>query len=242
MRVQITAILLILAVINMPFYTAAQLAITMPKNEYGLQVIDNEETYKISEKLDINQKMVSIKQMIPSIALDLKYTTSDNFMHKPMYALNTNDTYMRVAPAEALRKVQMELNTNGLGLKIFDAYRPYSVTKDFWRKVHKKNFVAHPANGSGHNRGIAVDITIINIKSGNELDMGTGFDNFSDSAHQKFQNLSSYVLNNRALLRNVMRKYGFIMYDTEWWHYSWPGSDDYYLLDLSFDQLKNLTK
>ncbi len=242
MRVQITAILLIVTALNMPFFTVAQLAIIMPKNEFGLQVIDNEDIYKKSVNLDTGQKMVSLNQMVPGIVLDLKYASSDNFMHKPMYAIGTNDTYLRVAPAEALKRVQNELNINGLGLKIFDAYRPYSVTKDFWRQVHKKNFVAHPANGSGHNRGIAVDLTIIDTRTGFELDMGTGFDNFTDSAHQKFKNFSSFILGNRALLRNVMKKYGFVMYDTEWWHYSWPAADKFYLLDLSFQQLRNLTQ
>src|SRR5437867_1601617 len=82
-----------------------------------------------------------------------------------------------------------ELNEKGLGLKIFDAYRPYSVTVKFWELIKDERYVANPSKGSGHNRGIAVDLTIIHLKTNEELNMGTGFDNFTDTAHQAFVNL-----------------------------------------------------
>ncbi len=120
----------------------------------------------------------------------------------------------------ALQKVQKELNQSGWGLKIFDAYRPYSVTVKFWELVKDERYVANPSKGSGHNRGITVDLTIINLKTRLELNMGTGFDNFSDTAHHSFTNLSEDILQNRILLKTTMEKYGFKAYNEEWWHYS----------------------
>ena len=101
-----------------------------------------------------------------------------------------------------------------------------------------ERYVAHPAKGSGHNRGIAVDLTIIKLSTGKELEMGTGFDNFSDTAHHTFTALSAEILQNRNLLRNLMEKYGFKIYPEEWWHYSLPDAAKYEILDLEFKKLK----
>jgi len=126
----------------------------------------------------------------------------------------------------------------GYGLKIYDAYRPYSVTKKFWDLVHDERYVANPAKGSGHNRGIAADLTIIDLKTKKELKMPTGFDNFTDSAHHDFVNLPGDILKNRKLLKETMEKYGFLEFATEWWHYSLPEPEKYDVLDLSFGELK----
>jgi len=144
---------------------------------------------------------------------------------------------MRAPAAEALKKVQQELNTQGYGLKIFDAYRPFSVTVKFWELVHDERYVANPSKGSGHNRGIAVDLTIINLKNGIELDMGTGFDNFTDSAHHTFTKLPEEILQNRQLLRSTMEKYGFKAFDTEWWHYFLSAGEKFEILDIDFKKL-----
>ncbi|MEO8404300.1 MAG: M15 family metallopeptidase, partial [Chitinophagaceae bacterium] len=104
--------------------------------------------------------------------------------------------------------------------------------------VKDERYVANPAKGSGHNRGIAVDLTIIDLKTGKELDMGTGFDNFTDSAHQSFQLLPEKVLANRKLLRSVMEKYGFKVLETEWWHYYLADGAKFEVLDISFRNLK----
>jgi len=148
----------------------------------------------------------------------------------------TNDTYLRLPAAKALLKVQQELNKKGLGLKIFDAYRPYSVTKKFWELVHDERYVANPKKGSGHNRGIAVDLTIIDLKTDKELNMGTGFDNFTDSAHQDFAALPKDVLANRQMLKETVEKYGFNLLATEWWHYSWPNPEKFEILDLDISK------
>lgn len=194
--------------------------------------------YKKQVKEDSLKKMTELKSLMPGLIYDLRYASTNNFMNRLMYPENTAVTFLRLPAAKALANIQAELNRQGLGLKIFDAYRPYSVTVKFWDLVKDERYVAHPAKGSGHNRGIAVDLTIIKLSTGKELEMGTGFDNFSDSAHHTFTNLSEEVLQNRNLLRNLMEKYGFKIYPEEWWHYSLPDAAKYEILDLEFKKLK----
>jgi D-alanyl-D-alanine dipeptidase len=203
-----------------------------------LKVITSIAEYKESVKKDANQKMVSLQKMIPNILLDLRYGSTNNFMQRLMYEDKPDYTFMRMPAAKALAQVQKELNKMGYGLKIFDAYRPYDVTKKFWDLVHDERYVANPAKGSGHNRGIAADLTIIDLKTKQELKMPTGFDNFTDSAHHDFMNLSDEVLKNRKLLKETMEKYGFTAFATEWWHYSLPDPEKYDVMDLSFEELK----
>jgi zinc D-Ala-D-Ala dipeptidase len=210
-------------------------------SSYGVTYIDSEKNYKKTVTLDKNKQMIELKQRIPNLVLDLRYATADNFLHQPLYPSQTSFTFLRSAPAQALQKVQTELNSKGLGLKIFDAYRPYSVTVKFWELVKDERYVANPTKGSGHNRGLAVDLTIVDLKTGIELDMGTGFDNFTDTAHHSFTQLSPSVLQNRKLLKEVMLKYSFNLLETEWWHYYWPNDRNYEVLDLDFKQLKKLT-
>jgi D-alanyl-D-alanine dipeptidase len=194
--------------------------------------------YRAQVKKDPEKKMVELKTFIPGIVYDLRYATTNNFMRQLMYPEKTTITFMRLPAVEALQKVQKELNEDGMGLKIFDAYRPYSVTVKFWELVHDERYVANPSKGSGHNRGIAVDLSIINLKTGKELDMGTGFDNFTDTAHQTFTNLPEEILQNRGLLRSTMEKYGFKALDTEWWHFFLDNGSKFEILDIDFRKLK----
>jgi D-alanyl-D-alanine dipeptidase len=185
--------------------------------------------------------MIDIKKYIPTIVLDLRYATTNNFMKTKLYP-TINYTFLRKPAAEALKKVQNELNKKGLGIKIFDAYRPYSVTEKMWEPIKDDRYAADPKKGSGHNRGVAVDVTIINVKSGEEINMGTGFDNFSDTAHGDFINLPPLVLQNRLLLKSTMENYGFKVLDTEWWHFYLPNAKEYELLDVPFKKLKSIRK
>lgn len=194
--------------------------------------------YKKQVKRDSVKKMVELKTLIPDIKYDLHYASTNNFMHRMMYPAGTTNTFLRLPAANALKKVQDDLKNSGFGLKIFDAYRPYSVTEKFWELVHDERYVANPAKGSGHNRGIAVDLTIINLKTGKELDMGTGFDNFSDTAHHAFTKLPEEVLQNRDLLKSTMEKFGFRALDTEWWHYFLANGNKFEILDIDFKKLK----
>jgi len=201
-------------------------------------VMDNWKEYLGVIAKDPGKKMVDLQAKIPAIVFDLRYSSANNFMNRQMYDPAPVTSFLRAPAADALAKAQTELAASGLGLKIFDAYRPWSVTARFWELVKDERYVANPARGSGHNRGIAVDLTIIRLDNDTELPMGTGFDNFSDTAHHGFGQLPLEVLNNRKLLRSTMEKYGFKALETEWWHYFLPDAGRFELLDLSFKQLQ----
>ncbi len=210
-------------------------------NKYGLWVINDVKTLNATIKHNNNKQMVDIKQLIPNIILDIRYATTNNFMHTKLYPSVTS-TYMRLPAAKALQLVQAELNQRGLGLKVFDAYRPYSVTEKMWEPIKDDRCVADPKGGSGHNRGTSVDLTIINLNTHKELPMGTGYDNFTDTAHQNFTALAQEILQNRNLLKNIMEKNGFKALETEWWHFSLANAKDFELLDIPFKKLKKLTR
>jgi zinc D-Ala-D-Ala dipeptidase len=206
-------------------------------SSYGVPVLNKFTEYQLSVRNDSAKKMVELLKFIPRIVYDLRYATTNNFMHRQMYIPAPRHTFLRLPAARALAAVQKELNSKGYGLKVFDAYRPYSVTVSFWELIKDERYVANPGKGSGHNRGLAVDVTIIKLKDHCELEMGTGFDNFSDTAHHDFGNLPQAVLLNRKLLKETMEKYGFTKLETEWWHYFWTNDRNYEVLDISFDEL-----
>lgn len=210
-------------------------------NKYGLEVIKDTKILQKEIALDSNKQMVDLRKIIPQLVLDLKYATIHNFMHQKLYP-PTQTTFLRKPAADSLKKVVEYLKKQNLTIKIFDAYRPYSITEEMWEKVKDDRYAADPSKGSGHNRGTAVDLTLIDLQTKKELPMGTGFDNFTDTAHIDFLNLPSQVLKNRNILRSVMEKYGFIQLTTEWWHYYLPNSSSYELLDISFSSLKKMDK
>jgi D-alanyl-D-alanine dipeptidase len=238
MRYNITQGLNILFITATIFFACAYYSVAQNVQDSSLHVIKNTDDYEQTIKNDSNNRMINIEKLIPGIDLDLRYASENNFMHRVMYPEKPTFTFLRLPAAKALAEVQKDLNKKGLGLKIFDAYRPYSVTEKFWELVHDDRYVADPKKGSGHNRGIAVDLTIINLKTKKELKMPTGFDNFTDSAHHDFINLPDEVLNNRKLLKKTMEKYGFVEFPTEWWHYSLPKPEKYEVLNLSFAELE----
>lgn len=202
-------------------------------------VIDNITTYNNSIKHDPGNRLVLLKQCVNTLITDFKYATYNNFTRHILYT--EPEAYLRLPTALALKKVQEDLATKGLGLKVFDAYRPYSVTKEMWKVVPDERYAANPAKGSGHNRGAAVDVTLVKISTGEELPMPTGFDDFTEKAHHTYTNLPKNVVQNRALLKTTMEKHGFVALSTEWWHYSLSNATtDFELLDLSFEQLKKL--
>lgn len=208
-------------------------------NKYGLWVVKDVKTYQSTVNKNPEKRMVDVRSFIPDIILDLRYATTNNFMHKKLYPPITT-TYLRLPAAKALQQVQNDLKEEGLALKIFDAYRPYSVTEKMWEPIQDERYVADPKKGSGHNRGGAVDLTIVDLKTNKELPMGTDFDNFTDSAHQTFTALPLQILQNRYLLKRVMEKHGFKALETEWWHFYLSNLNDFELLDIPFKKLSRL--
>ena len=157
-------------------------------NKYGLNVVNDIKLLKSEIAVDSNKQMIDVTKAIPALVTDLRYCTTNNFMHRKLYPV-LQTTYLRLAAVNALKKVVIALKNKNLTLKIFDAYRPYSVTEEMWEEVKDSRYAADPSKGSGHNRGIAVDLTLVDLQTKKELNMGTGFDNFSDTAHQDFTGL-----------------------------------------------------
>lgn len=209
----------------------------LPISAYGMQYINNITQYNKSLTGNPDKQMISLSR-IPGVILDLRYATTNNFMKKKLYADNPSTTYLRKPAFIALDSVAMEFARQGLVLVILDAYRPYSVTIELWKTVKDERYAASPAKGSGHNRGLAVDLTLADAKTGKPLMMPTAYDDFSDTAHQDFKGADKKATANRDMLRKVMKKYGFIPLFSEWWHYSWPQTGDFEVLDLSFSQLE----
>jgi D-alanyl-D-alanine dipeptidase len=192
-------------------------------------------TYLRQIRSQPNTRLVEIKKFIPGIALDIRYATTNNFMHRQMYSQAR--AFARLPAVLALKQVESDLKKRGLGLKIYDAYRPYDVTVKFYETARDTNFVADPHKGSKHNRGCAIDLTLIDLKTGKELDMPTGFDSFSKKAAANYPGLPKSEFNNRELLKKVMQAHGFTVYRTEWWHYDFNGWTNYPLLDIPFSEI-----
>jgi D-alanyl-D-alanine dipeptidase len=206
-------------------------------NAQDLKIISRYKTYANQVKNDSTKRMIELRRIVPDLLYDLRYGGVDNFLHERLYSRG-NRTYLRLSVARALANVSRELSNKGFTLKIWDAYRPYSVTVKMWEAIKDERYVADPKKGSGHNRGAAIDLTLVDKNTGKELNMGTDFDNFSDTAHQDFTQLPPGVLQNRLLLKTAMEKYGFIALPTEWWHYYWNKANDFDLLDIDFKKFK----
>ncbi|KAA2241934.1 M15 family metallopeptidase [Chitinophaga agrisoli] len=214
---------------------ARAFAQTIPLNKYGLPVVDNMTLYRQLVAADSNQRLVDLRQYIPGIRTDVRYGTTDNFTHQVLYPHPR--VFLRLPAAKALKAIQAELQAHGLGLLIFDGYRPYRITEKMWEIVPDDRYAADPRRGSGHNRGIAVDLTVIQLSSGQPLPMPTGYDDFTEKAHYSYQPPDSAVRANRAFLRRTMEKYGFSALETEWWHFYLTDLQQYPLLDLEFEAL-----
>lgn len=205
------------------------------QNPYGLTVINDYKSYKADYKKNPNNELVEIKKAIPSIVLDIRYATKNNFMQQVMY--KQARAFARKPVVEQLKKIQFILNKQGYGLKIFDAYRPYAITLAFYEKASDKNFVANPAKGSKHNRGCAVDLTIIELKTGKDVPMPTPYDSFAPEAAPHFDKLPAAVIKNRDFLIATMQANGFRVIYNEWWHFDFNGWQNYELMDIPFEQL-----
>jgi D-alanyl-D-alanine dipeptidase len=205
-----------------------------------LTIINQPSEFKASIKINPKLELIELKTIVPHIRYELKYATTDNFTAVRLYPTNTQSTFLRKEPAQALAQIAKVLEAKGLGILVWDAYRPYHVTVKFWELIKDERYVANPAKGSGHNRGIAIDMTLYDLKTGALLDMPTSFDDFSEKAHHGADNVSSRQKENREMMRNLMEKHGFIKFQTEWWHYYWSNGEQYDVLDFSFKQIKKI--
>ncbi len=163
-------------------------------------------------------KWIELISLDSTILFDLKYATTDNFVNEQLY--DCGRCFLRREAADQLVKAQNMLKEKGFRFKMLDCYRPLPVQQQLWDKFQNASYVTPPGKGSMHNRGLAVDLTIVD-RNGEELDMGTSFDFFGKEAHHTYTNFSDTILSNRNLLKNTMEKVGFKPIRTEWWHYSY---------------------
>jgi zinc D-Ala-D-Ala dipeptidase len=185
--------------------------------------------------LPLSARLVELITINARITLDVRYATTNNFTGKVVYP--SARCFLQEPAALALADVQVELERQGLGLKVFDGYRPLSVQKIFWNICPDTRYVANPAKGSKHNRGTAVDLTLVDIKTGQELIMPSGYDDFTEKAHRNYATMSSEARKNCKLLEDIMTKYGFVPMATEWWHFDWNDWKQYPILDVAFNEL-----
>lgn len=233
--------------------TAAQVA--FPRREVGTR---EGVTFKIERKLPVEQlrqmanqaeppaevgtfrdsELVELKEMEPSIQLDIRYATTNNFMDTVFY--QQPRAFAQQPAAEAAVEVHRALGDRDLGLLIFDAYRPWRVTKMFWDATpdDMKDFVANPASGSRHNRGCALDLTLFDRKTGDPIPMVSGYDEFSQRSYPLYPGGTHRQRWYRGLLRRVMQQAGFSVYEFEWWHFDFQGWERYRIGNQTFEQIK----
>ncbi|TBX65176.1 peptidase M15 [Flavobacterium silvisoli] len=195
-------------------------------------------TYLDSKKsahlLDIAQEkddnvFVNLKNYSNDFVYDMKYATTDNFLNKQVYPCA--ECFLKVKTVKSLLEANKAFLNKGYRIKLYDCYRPRDIQKKMWKIVPNANYVANPKKGSIHNKGGAVDISLVD-SLGTELNMGTKFDFFGIEAGHNYQNLSEEVLANRKFLKETMLQHNFKSFDSEWWHYN--------LINSSADEVSNL--
>jgi D-alanyl-D-alanine dipeptidase len=181
--------------------------------------------------------LVELVKLDPTIHLDVRYATADNFLSTPVYTQAR--AFMQRPAAEALVAANAELHRSGYGVLVHDAYRPWYVTKIFWEATpdDKKTFVADPAEGSKHNRGCAVDLTLYELASGKPVTMPSLYDEMSERASPGYSGGTAAERARRDLLRRVMEAHGFTVYEHEWWHFDYRDWEQYPILNQRFEDL-----
>lgn len=180
---------------------------------------------------------VEITDLDPSFVLDVRYAGADNVLGRPLYP--EARVFLRRRTALALCEVQRSLRHRGLGLLVYDGYRPLSVTRELWEGLEERvrRFVADPARGSRHNRGGAVDVSLWSFETGAPLVMPTEFDTFDETAAADHPGGDPASRRHRDLLRESMEARGFVVNPDEWWHFDLLGSEHWPVLDLPFSSL-----
>lgn len=188
---------------------------------------------------DPNRVLVNL-EFIPEIVLDIRYATKNNFTGEVIY--NQGKAYARKRVAEALQKAQIEFLKQGYSIQIYDAYRPYRATVRFFEIIQDTRYVASPKRGSRHNKGCAIDLTLVDKKTKRELQMPTEYDSFQKSAWADAPVGDPIAKKNRDTLIQGMSRFGFRVNKTEWWHFDYLDCASYEVLDIPFEELEDETK
>jgi zinc D-Ala-D-Ala dipeptidase len=181
--------------------------------------------------------LVELTSLEPTIRLDIRYATVDNFLSTPVY--EEARAFLQQPAAEALVRAHLALREKGFGLLIHDAYRPWWVTKLFWEATPKEDreFVADPAKGSRHNRGCAVDLTLYRLADGRAVEMPSLYDEMTERAYPGYAGGTPDQRERREILRSAMEREGFTVFESEWWHFDYRDWSEYPILNLPFGQL-----
>jgi D-alanyl-D-alanine dipeptidase len=187
-------------------------------------------------------ELVEIIGLDPTIRLDIRYATKNNFLGRKVY--KQARAFLQRPAAEALARASAALRRQGYGLIVFDGYRPWSVTKVFWDSTpaEKREFVADPAKGSRHNRGCAVDLTMFDLKTGEEVRMPGSYDEMTERSHINYQCATPEARRLRDTLRAAMEAEGFSVYEAEWWHYDYKDWRQYPILNIGFKEIAALSR
>jgi len=184
----------------------------------------------VDEKSTASVDLVDLAQIDPYLKFDIRYAGSNNFMGKPLYP--TARALLQKPAAEALLRAHDRLGKQGYGLLVFDAYRPWSVTREMWDKhPHYHDYLADPLKGSRHNRGCAIDLTLYDLNTGRPVEMPSDYDEFTERAHPDYQGGSPSARKARDTLRAAMEAEGFTVYENEWWHFDFKGWQDYPIMN-----------
>jgi D-alanyl-D-alanine dipeptidase len=184
-------------------------------------------------------ELVELDKLDPTIKLEIRYATTNNFLGTPIYSQAR--AFLQRAAAEALARVSSALKHQGYGLLVFDGYRPWYVTKIFWDATpddKKRIFVADPAEGSRHNRGCAVDLTLYDLKTGKEVEMPSPYDEMTERASSDYSGGTAGQKERRGILRRVMETEGFTVLPAEWWHFDHKDWKEYPILNIRFEDIK----
>ncbi len=181
--------------------------------------------------------LVELVKLDPTIKLDIRYASTNNFMRTPFYTQGR--AFMQRPAAEAVVEANKKLKPYGYGLIIHDGYRPWYVTKMFWdgTPADKHDFVANPYPGSRHNRGCAVDLSLYDLKSGEEVQMPSGYDEMSERSYPDYRGGAPEETQRRELLRRTMESEGFTVEPHEWWHFDYKDWDKYPVMNVPFEKL-----
>lgn len=181
--------------------------------------------------------LVDLITLDPTIRLDIKYATADNFLSTPVYTMAR--ALLQRPAAEAAVRAHRRLRQHGFGLVVHDAYRPWFVTWIFWAATpkQKRGFVADPARGSRHNRGCAIDVSLYDLKTGRTADMPSLYDEMTERANPEYAGGPPEARRRRDLLRRAMEAEGFTVYKSEWWHFDYRDWRHYRIENLPFEQI-----
>ena len=205
-----------------------------------LREISKNSNPPILDSLDSHKKLVDLKKLDDEFQLDIRYASTNNFMRSKFY--KNERAFFNMSAADRLIEAKNDLKELGYGIIIYDAYRPWFVTKMFWEGTPEnlKHFVANPENGSSHNKGCAIDIGLYDIETGESIVMISGYDEFTERAYPNYMGGSKKQRDIRDMLIQVMERNDFTVYEYEWWHFNYNGCDSG-IMNYSFEELDSIS-